>query len=196
VKKRSRPGTPARPSTGGLFFNLRPANPDPVRDGFLIPFTSPTGGPLATPTEAAQDTPDVPGVIAHLAKLPNHPRHALQGPQVGGKPPAGGAFEQGCLQSLTCLRRQTRLAASSPRAFQTLTAVPTPSSVPAMGRGATDLKTPNNFCLRVALSKQPGGFPATGFQGRKVPPGPKRRIHGPHTSTIRRTTVTLFCESH
>ena len=178
------------------FFNLGPANPDPVGDGLLIPFASPAGGPLPTPTQAAQDAPDVPGVIAHPAKLPNHRRHALQGPQVSGKTPAGRAFKQGSFQSLACQRRQARLTAGSPRALQTLAPTPAPGPIPAMRSGATDFEPPNNFRLRMALSKQLGRLQPAGLQGREVPPRPKCCIHAPKTSIIKGDTVTLFCEVH
>jgi len=178
------------------FFNLRPANLDPVRDSLLIPFASPACGPLPTPTEAAQDPPDVPGVIAHLTGLPNHPRHALQGPQVGGKTPAGGTFQQGHFQSLACLRRQARFTTGSPRAFQTLAPTPAPGPIPAVSSGATDLEPLDNFRLGVTLGKKFGGFQAAGLQCRQVPPGPKSRIHTPEISTIQGLIVTLFCEIH
>lgn len=170
---RVRAGAQARTRKQGGAGSLSPR----VAGGRPPPSLRAADGPLPTPTEAAEDAPDVPGVIAHLASFPDHRRHSLQGLQLGGKTPTGRACDQGGFQSLVCLRPQARLTARSPRAFQAWAPMSALGPIPAMRGGPTDFEAANNFRLGVAPGKQLADFQAASPQGRKVAPRPKRRMH-------------------
>ncbi len=140
------------------------------------------------------------GVVADMAGPPNHPGDPLQGPQVRGEAPRGGTFQQGRLQALARCPIQAGFAPGSAWTFQSQTTVATPGTIPAVRGRATDLETADNLSLWVALAKQSGGFHPTGFQGREVPPRPKRRVHAPrpaqrrsHCYSILR--ISLACQN-
>ncbi len=69
-------------------FYMRPPGMFPLRARPVVPLMSPAFGFLATPSQPAQQPPDMVGVVANARLLPDHLRDPLQGPQVG--PMTGG----------------------------------------------------------------------------------------------------------
>jgi hypothetical protein len=120
----------------------------------------------------------------------NHGCHPLQGSQVGGKAPGGGAFQERLDQGSARARIQARLATGSPRRPPPLAAATPPNPIPPAGRLPTDLEPMANRGRRVTLFKQVGGLHPAGFQGHKVPTRPKRGLHVPSvTSFLGKLTV-------
>jgi hypothetical protein len=63
-------------------------------DGLLVAWDGLALGNLTAPVQAAEDLPDMRGVIAHPKADPDHRGDARQGPQLVGEPVGSGTLQQ------------------------------------------------------------------------------------------------------
>lgn len=85
---------------GRAFFYMRPARGPPALDSRLVPLPGAAVGLLATPPLAAENPPDVGGVIADPEGLRDERGHTGQGPEVGRVPVGGGPLAQESQEAL------------------------------------------------------------------------------------------------
>jgi len=167
-RSRIRPGTPAKRSAGGRFFYPGPLVPHPPRNRGLVTLFGAAGGPLAAPTQLAQDTPRLGAGVTQTSALPDDMNDTVQRPQLGRKAPSAGPLQQGRLQ--TSLRRniQARFSSCPTCALEALFPVPPPGGIPAAGRLSAHVQLMDNVGLAPALCEERRCLQPARLQSSKV----------------------------
>src|SRR5215217_6911408 len=142
-----------------------PISLHPAGDRLLVALDGPAGGTLQPPAQpAAQQLPDVPGMIGDPGLLLDHARDPGQGPVVGVKPVHAGALPERLPDGIKLGLRQSRGMSGRAGAAQPVQPAGAPLGVPAADVLAGDAELVGDLGLGAAGGEQLTGLQTDSFK--------------------------------
>ena len=164
-------------------------------DRCRIPFAGLRCRPLEAPTQSAEESPDMAGVIGHAREPLDHGRDPRQGPEVRRKPMRASPLAQRVIDARPLRRREFRLAPGAPRPAQGGAPSPAPGLIPAADALPAHPQGPGDLGQDLTRRKQARRPTAAQCQGVEVSTWGDMGDHAPSIDTGA-GNVTLFCEIH
>src|SRR5262245_43763710 len=142
-----------------------PVADDPAGDRFLVAFDRTAGGALQPEAQpAAQDLPDVGGVVGDPGDLLDHLGDPIKRPQVGGESVRPGALVQGLPDGVELFLGHPRGGPGRPGAAQRWDPTRTPAGMPAAHDLLGDAELAGDLSLGVARVEQRTSLQADPFE--------------------------------
>src|SRR5215211_3056504 len=151
---------------------LGPVLGDPAGDGLLVTLDGTAGGALQPPAHAAQQLPDMAGMVGDPGQPFDHGGDAGKGPVVGVEAMRAGALAQRLVDGGTLGVRQAWVRPGGTAACQRIGPAGAPQGVPAAGVLPRDTKLVGDLSLGAAGGKQLTGLHTDVFERLAVAQAP------------------------